>query len=130
MLIDSYIGRNVEIVYRDSRGVTTTRRVAVYSVRNGKVRVLDWDRRTFGTLAAGRILSAVPHSLSCCATPPRMATDDRSHSSDRAASLSLATDHLSSTDTDEMSCPAETNTDGMQPLYSFTVHHLHRLLRS
>ncbi|WP_036709070.1 hypothetical protein [Paenibacillus pinihumi] len=60
MVIEPYIGRNVEIVYKDSKGVSTRRRVAVYSVRNGKVRVLDWGKKSFQTLAAARIISATP----------------------------------------------------------------------
>jgi hypothetical protein len=58
--IEKYIGRNAEIIYQDSKGNFTKRRVAVYSVREGKVRVLDWGKRSFRTLRADRILSALP----------------------------------------------------------------------
>ncbi|MBJ6362447.1 hypothetical protein ACFOQM_14270 [Paenibacillus sp. GCM10012307] len=60
MIIEPYIGRNVEIVYKDSKGISTRRRVAVYSVRNGKVRVLDWGKKSFQTLAVSRIIAAAP----------------------------------------------------------------------
>ncbi|MBW5446363.1 hypothetical protein GE107_09855 [Cohnella sp. CFH 77786] len=58
--IEKYIGRRAEIIYQDSKGNFTKRRVSVYSVRNGKVRVLDWGKKSFRTLAKDRILSALP----------------------------------------------------------------------
>ena len=58
--IEKYVGRSAEIIYQDSQGTITRRRVSIYSVRNGKVRVLDWRKRSFRTLSADRILSALP----------------------------------------------------------------------
>jgi len=58
--IEKYVGRSAEIIYQDSKGIVTQRRVSIYSVRNGKVRVLDWGKRSFRTLSADRILSALP----------------------------------------------------------------------
>ncbi|WP_027092067.1 hypothetical protein [Cohnella thermotolerans] len=61
MVIERAIGRwPVQIVYRDSKGRTTKTVVTVYSVRNGKARVLDWRRRALRTLATRRILAAIP----------------------------------------------------------------------
>ncbi|MNE93641.1 hypothetical protein D3C80_1915150 [compost metagenome] len=58
--IEKYVGRAVEIIYKDSKGMFTKRKITVYSVREGKVRVLDWGKRSFRTLRADRILSAFP----------------------------------------------------------------------
>ncbi|MCC3375732.1 hypothetical protein [Cohnella sp. REN36] len=60
MNIERYVGRSAEIVYRESKGGLTVKRVSVYAVRDGKVRVLDWNRRAFGTLRANRIVAAIP----------------------------------------------------------------------
>lgn len=58
--IEKYIGRSAEVMYLDSKGRFSRRRVSIYSVRNGKVRVLDWGKRSFRTLSADRILTALP----------------------------------------------------------------------
>ncbi|MBN2984884.1 MULTISPECIES: hypothetical protein [Cohnella] len=58
--MDKYIGRRVEIIYEDSKGTTTKRLVTIYSIRNGKARVLDWGKKSFRTLSVNRILAAVP----------------------------------------------------------------------
>lgn len=58
--IEKYVGRKAEIIYQDSKGNFTKRRVSVYSVRDGKVRVLDWGKKSFRTLKEERILSALP----------------------------------------------------------------------
>lgn len=58
--IEKYVGRSAEIIYQDSKGAITQRRVSIYSVRNGRVRVMDWNKRAFRTLSADRILSALP----------------------------------------------------------------------
>ncbi|MDG0793415.1 hypothetical protein OMP38_23175 [Cohnella ginsengisoli] len=58
--IEKYVGQSVEIIYEDSKGRFTQRVVAVFSVRGGKVRVLDWGKRAFRTLSASRILGARP----------------------------------------------------------------------
>ncbi|WP_276352555.1 hypothetical protein [Cohnella caldifontis] len=58
--IEKYVGRSAEIIYQDSKGRFTKRRISVYSVRDGRVRVLDWEKRSFRTLRADRILSALP----------------------------------------------------------------------
>ncbi len=58
--MEKYIGRCAEVIYVDSKGRFSKRRVSVYAVRNGKVRVLDWGKRSFRTLSADRILSAFP----------------------------------------------------------------------
>lgn len=60
VMIEKYVGRSAEIIYLDSKGAITQRRVSIYSVRDGKVRVMDWSKRSFRTLSAGRILSALP----------------------------------------------------------------------
>ena len=58
--IEKFIGRSAEIIYEDSKGQITQRRVSIYSIRDGKVRVLDWGKQSFRTLRADRILSALP----------------------------------------------------------------------
>jgi len=58
--IEKYVGRSAEIIYQDSKGAITQRKVSIYSVRDGRVRVLDWGKRSFRTLSANRILSALP----------------------------------------------------------------------
>ncbi len=61
MPIERAIGRwPVRIVYRDSKGRITRSVVTVYSVRKGKARVLDWNKRGLRTLSTGRILEAIP----------------------------------------------------------------------
>ncbi|MBW5448619.1 hypothetical protein GE107_21465 [Cohnella sp. CFH 77786] len=60
VMIEKYIGRSAEIIYQDSKGNFTKRRITVYSVRDGQVRALDWDKRAFRTLLSDRILSALP----------------------------------------------------------------------
>lgn len=55
-----FAGRKAELIYQDSKGVLSYRRVTVFSERNGKVRVWDWEKRSFRTLACERILSALP----------------------------------------------------------------------
>ncbi|MDG0812349.1 hypothetical protein [Cohnella rhizosphaerae] len=64
--IEKYVGKSVEMIYEDSKGRLTQRTVAIFSVRGGKVRVLDWGKRAFRTLSASRILGARPvkHSVS------------------------------------------------------------------
>ncbi|MBB6672308.1 hypothetical protein [Cohnella nanjingensis] len=60
MKIEHYVGRSAEIVYLESKGSLAVKRVSIYAVRGGKVRVLDWKRKSFATLRADRILSAIP----------------------------------------------------------------------
>jgi len=61
MDLNRYVRRRpVEIVYMDSKGRTSRRIVSVYSVRDGRVRVLDWSSKSLRTLSAGRIMEAVP----------------------------------------------------------------------
>ncbi|MBB6670301.1 hypothetical protein [Cohnella nanjingensis] len=60
MQIDKYVGRNVEIIYQDSKGQITKRRVAVYSVRDGLVHVKDLTKKSIRTFVAERILAVMP----------------------------------------------------------------------
>jgi len=58
--IEKYIGRRVEVIYEDSKGRITKRVITVYSIRDGRARVLDWGKRSYRTLSVNRILAAVP----------------------------------------------------------------------
>jgi len=58
--IEKYIGRRVEVIYEDSKGRITKRVITVYSIRDGRARVLDWGKRSYRTLSISRILAVVP----------------------------------------------------------------------
>lgn len=59
-MIDKYVGRLVEIIYQDSKGLITQRIVTVRSVGAGRARVYDAGKRAFRTLALDRILAVLP----------------------------------------------------------------------
>ncbi|MFC5702230.1 hypothetical protein ACFPVX_13085 [Cohnella faecalis] len=58
--MEKLVGRTAEIIYQDSKGAFTKRLVSVFSIRDGKARVLDWNKRAFRTLVVDRILDARP----------------------------------------------------------------------
>lgn len=60
MNIDKYIGRNVDLIYEDSKGTLTQRRVTVSSVSGDTAKVFDHDKRQPRTLAVERVLACVP----------------------------------------------------------------------
>ncbi|MCD9022676.1 hypothetical protein [Cohnella silvisoli] len=64
MTIESCIGRLVEIVYVDTSGKFSQRRVNLFAIRNGKARVFDLNKRGFRTLSVDRILAVLPLSSS------------------------------------------------------------------
>lgn len=57
MNLEKYIGRTVVMIYEDSKGAFTRRRVTVRSVRDGKAAVYDHDKRGPRTLAVERVLA-------------------------------------------------------------------------
>ncbi|OXS52964.1 hypothetical protein B1A99_31940 [Cohnella sp. CIP 111063] len=56
-VIDKCVGRKVDLIYVDTSGKFTMRRVDLFSVRNGKARVYDVRKRGFRTLVVDRILA-------------------------------------------------------------------------
>lgn len=54
---ENFIGRKVDLIYVDTRGKFSQRRVDLYAIRNGKARVYDFNKRGFRTLAIERILA-------------------------------------------------------------------------
>ncbi|MFC5470470.1 hypothetical protein ACFPPD_17385 [Cohnella suwonensis] len=55
--IEKCIGRKVDLIYVDTQGKFSQRRVNLFAVRNGKARVYDLDKRGFRTLSVERILT-------------------------------------------------------------------------
>ncbi|XID91842.1 hypothetical protein ACF3MZ_25660 [Paenibacillaceae bacterium WGS1546] len=55
--IGECIGQTIDLIYVDTAGKFTQRRVDLFSVRNGKARVYDARRRGFRTLVVDRILA-------------------------------------------------------------------------
>lgn len=55
--IEKCIGRNIDLIYVDTRGKFSQRRVNLFAIRNGKARVYDMDKRGFRTLVVDRILA-------------------------------------------------------------------------
>mgnify|MGYP001356947143 CR=1 FL=1 len=56
-MIEKCVGRKVDLIYVDTSGKFSMRRVDLFSIRNGKVRVYDVRKRGFRTLVADRILA-------------------------------------------------------------------------
>ncbi len=54
--LEKCIGRKVDLIYVDTRGKFSQRRVNLFAIRNGKARVYDMDKRGFRTLIVDRIL--------------------------------------------------------------------------
>ncbi len=55
--IESCIGRRVDLIYVDTAGKFSQRRVDFFAIRNGKARVFDVNKRGFRTLSVERILA-------------------------------------------------------------------------
>jgi len=55
--VERCVGRTVRLIYVDTGGKFTMRRVDLFSVRNGRARVYDSKKRGFRTLAVDRILA-------------------------------------------------------------------------
>jgi len=55
--IDKCVGRVVDLIYVDTSGKFTQRRVNLFAIRNGKARVYDVNKRGFRTLVIERILA-------------------------------------------------------------------------
>ncbi|MFD2334765.1 hypothetical protein ACFSR7_36465 [Cohnella sp. GCM10020058] len=60
MKLDKHIGRTVVLIYEDSKGTITQRRVTVSSVSNGHAKVFDHDKRQPRTLCLERVLACRP----------------------------------------------------------------------
>ncbi|TVX98746.1 hypothetical protein [Cohnella terricola] len=57
MDIKKCIGHKVDLIYVDTSGKFTQRRVNLFAIRNGKARVYDMNKRGFRTLVVDRILA-------------------------------------------------------------------------
>lgn len=55
--IEKCIGRKVDLIYVDTSGKFSQRRVALFAVHNGRARVYDVGKRGFRTLVVERILA-------------------------------------------------------------------------
>jgi hypothetical protein len=55
--IEKCIGRKVDLIYLDTSGKFSQRRVNLFAIRNGKARVFDVKKRGFRTLIVDRILA-------------------------------------------------------------------------
>ncbi|WP_239618943.1 hypothetical protein [Cohnella mopanensis] len=55
--IERCIGHKVDLIYVDTSGKFTQRRVNLFAVRDGKARVYDVQKRGFRTLVVDRILA-------------------------------------------------------------------------
>ncbi|WP_256760366.1 hypothetical protein [Cohnella sp. WQ 127256] len=55
--IEKCIGRKVDLIYVDTSGKFSQRRVNLFAVRDGKARVFDVQKRGFRTLIVDRILA-------------------------------------------------------------------------
>ncbi|MFC5402255.1 hypothetical protein [Cohnella soli] len=55
--IEKCIGRKVDLIYVDTKGKFSQRRVNLFAIRNGRARVYDLDKRGFRTLSVDRILT-------------------------------------------------------------------------
>jgi hypothetical protein len=55
--IEKCIGRKIDLIYVDTNGKFSQRRVNLFAIRNGKARVYDMGKRGFRTLVVDRILA-------------------------------------------------------------------------
>ncbi|QMV42292.1 hypothetical protein [Cohnella cholangitidis] len=55
--IERCIGHKVDLIYVDTSGKFSQRRVNLFAVRDGKARVYDVQKRGFRTLVVDRILA-------------------------------------------------------------------------
>lgn len=60
MNFNNHIGRTVVLIYEDSQGNITQRRVTVSSVSGGTAKVFDHDKRQPRTLCLERVLACRP----------------------------------------------------------------------
>ncbi|WP_217597190.1 hypothetical protein [Cohnella sp. GbtcB17] len=60
MKLDKHIGRTVVLIYEDSKGIITQRRVTVSSVAGDTAKVFDHDKRQPRTLSVERVLACRP----------------------------------------------------------------------
>ncbi|QHT61684.1 hypothetical protein GXP70_18035 [Paenibacillus lycopersici] len=57
MLKDKHIGQTITIIYLDSAGKITQRRIRVDALAGGKVKAYDWDKRAPRVFVAANILA-------------------------------------------------------------------------
>lgn len=55
--IEKCIGHRIDLIYVDTSGKFSQRRVNLFAIRDGKARVYDMDKRGFRTLIVDRILA-------------------------------------------------------------------------
>ncbi|MCD9024331.1 hypothetical protein [Cohnella silvisoli] len=55
--INKCVGRTVDLIYVDTNGKFSQRRVNLFAIHNGKARVYDVSKRGFRTLVVDRILA-------------------------------------------------------------------------
>ncbi|RKP44491.1 hypothetical protein D7Z26_26640 [Cohnella endophytica] len=55
--IEKCIGRKVDLIYVDTSGKFSQRRVDLFAIHNGRARVYDVGKRGFRTLVVDRILA-------------------------------------------------------------------------
>ncbi|TFE26277.1 hypothetical protein [Cohnella luojiensis] len=55
--IDKCVGRVIDLIYIDTSGKFSQRRVNLFAIRNGKARVYDVKKRGYRTLIVDRILA-------------------------------------------------------------------------
>jgi hypothetical protein len=55
--IEKCIGRKIDLIYVDTSGKFSQRRVNLFAIREGKARVYEMDKRGFRTLVVDRILA-------------------------------------------------------------------------
>lgn len=60
MNLEKYVGRTVVLIYEDSKGDFTQRRVTVSCVSEGSAKVFDHDKRQPRTLCLDRVLACRP----------------------------------------------------------------------
>ncbi|TFE30851.1 hypothetical protein [Cohnella luojiensis] len=60
MSIEKCIGRIVDIIYQDSKGIITKRQINVYRIADGKVRAFDTAKQSFRSLSISGILAIQP----------------------------------------------------------------------
>jgi hypothetical protein len=60
MPIEKCVGRIVDIIYQDSKGVITKRQISVHRINGDKVRAFDTAKQAFRSLSVAGILAVQP----------------------------------------------------------------------
>lgn len=55
--MEKYIGKQLTIIYEDTKGAITKRRILLQSIQAGKLRVYDFDKRAPRVFDRSRILA-------------------------------------------------------------------------